>query len=620
MAVSTDLPKEQPQAATQQTVAARPLGGFTSANHTLFDRGFQRTRSQESVTKLQAAVRKIIDQHSESGNPLAKNCEVFSLERSLGLNVAAVVFAYKESYQGKHVACVYPMLIERTADPLPPRTNTDETGTYTSIRVISEYYDNDFWNILTKQAQKVLGDQYEIVDGTGLVIPVEMPEEGESYSSTVAQLVWNASNACFARVAETLKTPQQPFTVSGSAKSKERVDATVYLQPGPASSLSGRRIRQDIAIQMTASSTDNRNTLHGANTPVVTVGGYLELVYKQQNQNQQQMMYNPHIAVPQPTYYTPRFIITNCISEMQGETMEHTLLGIYLSTLISKEGLWKRMLLPNPTSGFDANDFGAVGYEVNLSNDPKAKPAKIDIKGDDVSDIDLFNLVNRIVDQNPVFSMHLSEFDDRTWLHDPFLVLLSGTDADKIAARERIIYAANSLTNGNFSTYFNAEDQIIYGENNRIHQAYYTDSEGDLTDGRSLDSTLPILNYHGAKDHSTVTEWAYTHELSSMPIQRRLADRYRILKGTNSTFNVTGYYQLGTFYPKFLDALGKAIREAGLYIQPNNMHQETGSRVRGNSTLGNFAFAVTHDADGFRSVQNAYDPSLNTGGHVGRYR
>ena len=126
-----------------------------------------------------------------------------------------------------------------------------------------------------------------------------------------------------------------------------------------------------------------------------------------------------------------------------------------------------------------------------------------------------------------------------------------------------------ALTNGNFRDYFKAGTPIFSDAGERVHMGTWIDKDGNKRDIRDIDH-IAICNLVGERNPQIIREYSDTYLNTMVPMEKRLADRKRILSAvTGETCTITGFAQRLTFTREFIEALVQGVRATNLAVRVN---------------------------------------------------
>lgn len=304
---------------------------------------------------------------------------------------------------------------------------------------------------------------------------------------------------------------------------------------------------------------------------------FLDIVWDPEVPNQPQAFGAQGWNNQQPNYrrYAARAVITQLESN-QLLTTPMQLLALLPALALREGNAWVQAFMPQAKSDArkDWTDIGAIGYEVNLENNPNGVGNYIDTKADSFisKPENLYRLIGMTFRDGMLLSLDVPELGGSSWYNGVFAAAAEGN----VNANQAIIDAANELTNGAFQAAFPPNARVAFDENNRIHLGYYTDDKGNRQDLRRLDY-LAVLNLTGDRgDLSAAKDWSDTFVRRDFHIAQRLALRKKIISNLVTDPVFTGYARRVTFTPEFLNALISACRTVGLSPRLAQNYQDLG--------------------------------------------
>jgi hypothetical protein len=347
----------------------------------------------------------------------------------------------------------------------------------------------------------------------------------------------------------------------------------------------GLPIRSSVIIDFSATVQQNQQQQQSADrvTSLAQIAGFVDLAWDPvqgpvnawvaQAQNQQ--------AINQSyVKYTARYVMT-ALESQELLTIPAQLLAMLPALTLRENNSWANAFRPAPFSnGIDKSDIGAIGLEVNFDNNPTGVGTRIDTKSASFTDQSLFQLLAATTRPGMVLMLDVPKCGGSTWYTNVFAAESEGD----LQARQAILNAAETLTNGNFGKYYKSNGPICDNENNIIHMGYY-EVNGVRHDIRELDY-LAILNMVGEQDMGIVTKFCNTYLDRSTPINQRLSDRKQIYAHLVSNLVITGKALRLSISAEFLDALAKGAQDCGLAIRLANQFQDQALFERSSAGYG----------------------------------
>ena len=345
---------------------------------------------------------------------------------------------------------------------------------------------------------------------------------------------------------------------------------------------SGLPVRADLRTELIVSQNNTAKGPIGNQTEVrlCETSAYVDLIYTPQATPSSYAPLNPYLP-PQPSYI-PRIVITNFAVDLPYSALEFMLLGVAQNVSLARNRsygvVWRNQF---GQSGNHIRNFGAVGLQVpGLTAD--GQPAILDVS----SNVhELYSLMDRVLTQQPVFTLEISQGGQGNWATKVFASAGEG-NVDAIGI---LIQAADNLTNHNFSKIWaalnnNAPQPLITTSDDMSYIGYYN-RDGEYHDIRELD-LLALLNTIGLKDPDSVRDYLATFA-SPEPSQVRLYKRLRILQRIAKDVHIKAYSRKFDFGGNFIEALTRAIAACGLVIGSDSILNQQDVTVY-NQTLANW--------------------------------
>jgi hypothetical protein len=562
----------QPGQQGQQANAGR-RAGIMDIN-SMMRRPIARKSTGEVVIKYRDQLTKQMERNFKQGFENAFQLLVLDNNSSNVGPLSSILVCYHEVVANQHYLAVYTLLVEGSATALNPKVINFGGRNIEIETVAGDVFNDVLWSRIMEHCIATYGVALTCLDAGQMVLPRELDSEDEE---RMRRVIFNATQACFTILETIVGGKELPFTIALVNTGSENLVARLDYNPGNAESATGDPIRSDVRISLQGSISEAQAA--GGFEQVrelCVVDGFVDLVYSP-----------PGLPIPGQLpisqYYYPRFVITRADTEIDAITMELQLLALAQATLLNRNMAWAGVFRPlHHIKGMDTKDIGAIGFEVNLTDNPQSKPDRIDTKAKNFGDAELYQLVTMCIHDKLLYSMDIEEVGELSWIHQAYIASADGNRD----AYQMVIDAANTLTLGHFGSIFQG-GPICYNDFNRVHLGYYIDEEKVRQDVRKIDY-LAMLNIAGKTDPKLIMKWGETFDNRDVPIEIRLEERANILKATlGNNLKIKGYARRITFDPNFMIALNMACGNAGLVVRPNNLIQEfTGQGVRGNLNAG----------------------------------
>lgn len=571
-----------------------PGKGLININNILNTR-LSRKDTTLVLKELVASFSEILESREVPGEIL-----ILDKEKNLKLPVSGVIYMVNDTVDGKKTFSVHTVILEDTMDVSRTKIINIDNMNVEEIITPGDLYP-ELFGFVKRMVIDTVGETVTVLDTGANVIPKGFDVSDVDNVLPVIYEVVTAANA----VLDSVTATPAYFSI-GMLGDEDKPFVTEDFDSVQGQDAVGNPIRSDVNIGL-------KSIVEGGQTiDLTSVDTYVDLVYVPPTP--------PAYGQPPATqHYIPRIVVTSADTVSVGATMELQLLALTTTTVLARNMGWAGAFKPrHGVKGTDTRDIGAVGYEIKLSDDPKAKLDKVNLKSKSVSSADAFNFISRVVRDAPIISLDVNEVGGNSWIDQSFIAAANGSKT----AHKAIVDAANRLTNGEYDRVL-AETQstgtnICLDENNRIHLGFFTDENGVKRDLRTIDY-LAILNIAGKQDPSIVVKWADTFENTNIPIEIRMERRARILSSLlNSNLEITGYARRVTFDPVFLRTLALASARAGLHIQSSYSGFSAGEAQRGNTRVIDYAVDGTAFNGMFVNANSGYG-NYSNGAYYGRY-
>lgn len=609
-------PGAQPQQQQQQQQRpAQQHAGFSSINQQ-FQRGGSidniETRSAEALKALDEAVREARESQRLDERPL----ELTRFDRDTNrVGMASILVTRRQVIQGQASVAVYVLMLDNPEVRLRPRITQFGAQTVETKTLAQDVFSESYWGKITDFMSRKLGaqpNQLVVAQAGAQLVPHTFDF---SDKLAVEKLLIGAANRCDDVLASI--HGEQPFNVASIRAENERFTARFDISDEPRSSNTGLPIRSDVVVHMNLSNNAKstaQDDFYESDTELNSVSGYVNLEY---SPPETIAGYNPQYypGQPMPTQlFTPTFVITsvNQADWIRMRTMELYLLAISNAYRVTAGNSWVRVFAPRVgVKGIDPRDIGALGY---LTQEGKMIPTK----GEAFSQQDFEDLLTLLVKPLPTFLIDVDPLGENSSIENYFIDA-AFANANQQAAIDKIIGAANNLTGGRFSKYFEGGNLFDpYGQ--PIHLGYYEDQEGQVRDIRDLD-VLAMLNYTEG-NLQEFTTWYRTVCDTSMPPEFYSAQRENFEKQfLGKTVRITGRAYRLAINPKFIMALEAAVTEAGVVVNYEDVSSVFGAqRFVGNSMVNQYTVsgAARITQPGYGQGPATYQSGPMTGGQ-GRY-
>ena len=479
---------------------------------------------------------------------------------------SSILVCYKEAVGGLNHIAVYSLIIESSGSPLES-SNVNLNGLQVEVDVVPGdiYLHKSYWSVLEKFVIDSYGINAQVHDGGCVIVNAETEDFTEQRFN---RLLHNATQAVYTIMDNKLGSPEAPFTL-GEVGASDQMVARVDFTRTHEENIVGLPVRGDIIVGMSAQTQTDAQFGLQQSRQLTRVTAYVDLMYQPVAAGFQQAQQMGGMFQQQPMatqMYQPRLVMTTIDTMTDAVTMELQLLALSTALGLNRNMHWSGTFRTHKGKGgdIDLKDLGALGYEINLTGDPQAKPDRLDTRSADFGDDQMRQLINMLIAPKLIYTLDIEEAGELSWIHQTFIAAANGNDD----ARMAILQAANNLTMGHFQNLFNPASPVCYDDQDRIHLGYYYDREGNRRDLRELDY-VAILNLAGKTNPKLVEAWEDTHRNTNIALEIRLDQRKAILRQLISgDIVVKGFARRVSFDNTFLDALSEAIVKSGLNVRP----------------------------------------------------
>jgi hypothetical protein len=480
---------------------------------------------------------------------------------------SSILVCYKEAVGGQNHIAVYSLMVESSGSPLESST-VNLNGQQVEVDVVAGdiYLHKSYWSVLEKFVIDSYGINALVHDGGCVIVNSETEDFTEQRFN---RLLHNATQAVYTIMDNKLGSVEEPFTL-GEVGANDQMIARVDFTRQHEENIVGLPVRGDIIVGMSAQTQTDAQFGLQQSRQLTRVTAYVDLMYQPAAagfQPAQQMGNMFQQQQPMATQmYQPRLVMTTIDTMTDAVTMELQLLALSTALGLNRNMHWSGTFRTHKGKGNDVDlkDLGALGYEINLTGDPQAKPDRLDTRSAEFGDNEMRQLINMLIAPKLIYTLDIEEAGELSWIHQTFIAAANGNEDARLA----ILQAANNLTMGHFQTLFNANAPVCYDDQDRIHLGYYYDREGNRRDLRELDY-VAILNLAGKTNPKLVEAWEDTHRNTNIALEVRLDQRKAILRQLISgDIVIKGFARRVSFDNAFLDALSAAIVKSGLNVRP----------------------------------------------------
>lgn len=582
----------------------RSIANFTSGLKTPMGR----FSTSENVVAVKDGITEMMEKHFDNQAEL-KSFQIIAADKDktdIG-NVSCVIVVYERPNNGKMQYTFNTLLIEKTAPMLTSQSINIDGKNYEEIITTSDLYNNETVYRIVREIMRIKGitSAEELHEAGCQIVPSEVDTSDEEL---IYNLTFNSVVACVSTMDDIQNIKDQQFSIADIDFSQENLTIAMDYNPGKVVNFTNEPVRSDLTLSLQSRAKKTANDMFDKVTPISRIDGYVDLMYSPPAPAMQGQL-------PSWRHFIPRYVITRVDSEINTNTIPLQLLSLAQTNILASNASWAGVFKPRHSSkGIDTKDIGAIGYEVAMGSD-KNKFKMVDTKA---NDFNFPEFLHTFFHEAPVISMDIEECGELSWLNDVFLSAANGDPG----AKEKIVQAANSLTNNGFSNQNTPWDTNtpICTFDNRIHLGFYIDEAGERRDIRELDY-LAIMNLAGKTDKGLVEVWEASYSQTNIPDVIRLEDRAKQIRNILSGVKFKSYANRINFSPAFLTRLLSACQYAGLIVQPQNVYQNvSGNMNRGYANAGDMALPNQLQANSPFAYSNNYNGNYSGHQpHVGRY-
>lgn len=469
---------------------------------------------------------------------------------------------------------VHILLLSETGSDIPPLVEHYQDRRVTVYRVPSDAI-ND---VLVSLARQVVQQAYNLPRPNDVVF-VDGTVVGARFDPKNKDSVWAlALNSAVAGVNE-LQLRKSGAVDLNLARLNESGQSSieVYFQRQQLENIVQDVFRSDITIAFTNSRGGDKDgrVLNTGDRSVTfsKVHSYMDVVWCPISDQ------NPLGAVfmPQQAAVTQKFAARQIITAIEAgyaQTVSATLLAISTALALRNPSMWIQGFRPIVTNRkeLDLTDIGALNIEGNLpvrqpsgitAPNPSGFGDPVDTKSDEFRMEQLGLYVSALFHKEPMLAIDVPEFGPSTHFLNVFAAAAHG----HTGAIDRILHAANELTNGEFEKHFGRQHQLFATTSERIHAGTWVDTNGITHDLRDFDYVAVANICHSTRNPQGIRDYSDTFLRTEYPeIQRLEARRKMLMHFSQDTAKFTGYYQRLTFHKDFLQALDRGIAAMNMRV------------------------------------------------------
>lgn len=583
-------PAVQPQTVGNH---AMPFSGKTYAaslrSSFAFGSPIGKSMGLENVNKLVEKLKEIYKISDKSFNMSVLTLDSTNAPSSyFSLVLVCATPAGKEGSVPESVS-VYPMIIEGSAPPISPLYENQNGQQIEVLRTSGQALDG----VLAKMIEEIVRKSISTKNMSilpGMVIPRDFDIEDKT------AVYWLALNAGFAVGTDIVSSDSNFIDVSLPTENNDSsLAVTIGFNKTQIHNAVGQPQRSDVLVNFGSVRRKQSNQVvqsvnsDARDIPIAELSGFVDLVW---NPTVQQSTMGIPTAMPVmgpgllPTQkYNARLVITD-VANQSVYTPAAVLLSVAMATTLHTDNNWMQAFRPQGTSNeVDLYDIGAMNIEANIfaETDKSGYGTRVDTKKASFSLENLGQYISSIVSPGLMISLDCPEAGPQSW----YLSMFSLAERGNRAAYNAIVYAANRLTGGRFQAHFPENTPMFTDLNNIVHLGYWTDRTGTRRDIRDVD-TVFVANLVGERSPNLISEWQNTFLRQDIRLDRRLADRKRLIMAlTNETAVFEGFARRLTFSAAFMAALTRGATETGFQFTINT--PLSSSDMQSNRGVASFA-------------------------------
>lgn len=515
---------------------------------------------------------------------------------------SSLVVAKLITLNGEPVIAVRPLIMPNNAIELPKRKTTVQNGLQNDVIEteidVATVFSSQYFNRLSTYVKNTLGKpSARVVLAGAFPIPSDLVLKDSELQ--LRDLLIESVNACDDILA--LHSGERPFTISSlKGDQNETLAAKVDIRQTPIHDTVGNPIRADILVttqRVRRQGQQQENEFYEADVKLNQVAMFTNL--ERTPQQPVQNLFPNQQPVQTQAPWVAAVVITDIRNAdwIRANTPEMYWFSLTNAYRTTNGHAWVRPFLPMTGIAKDMKDIGALGWFTALRN-------RIDTKASSFDDSQFGQLMLSQVQQKPVFQIDLNRLSRNGIMEGLLLDAAGGPNAQKAAAT--IVRQINNLVGGGFEKFFDYTTQPILERTGQVIDLGHWNDGDEKRDRRDLDN-LAAAN---ASEGNEAEWWGYYGSQQNMalhPDVRNRQSRNYDRQYLGSTVTYLGKAERCTFNPKFIEALDKAVAEAGLQITMDETSVlNSGQRFNGNSVIGNFMVGGQAQVHSAYSGQQGY--------------
>jgi hypothetical protein len=572
-----------------------------------FHRSMGRNQSSQAVIELEKAFTKCLEENLKQDAARSVSYAIHAIDSNDNQDVAiaaVLAVARLETDKGRKGA-VYIMLVEDSV-PQMPIVELQVNGSNKPVQLpmtAGDYATQTLWEAIEVKLKQVYGPDMEFSPVGSDTLARGVITANEKDKLTVRSALF-AAMAAIDTFIETNYIPDAERLTIQMVTNNAKTSIQMQLNDAPLTSETGLPVRADIVMNLQATVQSNLKGMPDQVVPICSLAAYTNLLFTMPPPPT-----NTNVR-PDTRRFTPQIVLTQVESQNNLVTLETSLLSLSMAAILDYNEQYRAPFIPNATRNNPFRDFGAVGYEVNFSDDPNGRPVgKEDMTKMSTSDI--YQMMNMALFDDLHVALLVNESGPNTWLNVAFSDAASGNSA----AYDAIIAAANKLTGNVFGQNFPAGAPIAHLSSTRLHLGYYrTADHDDVRDLLDIDQ-LWMYNFCGDRNIDLAYEFAETFLGNDDP-NVQLANRWQIITRCVPSATLVSYGQIVDLDPVFLTALTQSVKQAGLPLRAVSQLVDF-NNARGRSSYQGVGGGLNKQTIGGILAQGAPTRQVYGGGAMG---
>lgn len=603
----------------QQTPPPRPeQPGLMSLNAQFRRNGATERSEVRSAQALQAL--KEAQKEAQATQDVGEDHVLLRFDRDqnqVGLSSILVVKAV--SSQSMSFIAVRILMLE-TEVPLPKKRRDFGHQRHEMPSYAQDVLNGRYWDRVVAYVRDYMGlPNADVLNAGPLLIPDHTRNGGFDFSNKddVTRVLTTSVN----RLDDVLnpRTGEAPFQISHVKRADDRLRLSIETKDDHVEyDVVNVPHRSDITVTLTSSSStpQQEDDYYVNEVELSKVSAFVNLEYVRPDPNAMHGMQFGMQQQQRQFYFVPAIVATRIAKgrDVRFNTPEIYILALSNLYRVLTGMTWVNTLRPRVgEEGIDPKDIGALTYLVNGQKAPIKQSAKPE---------QFVEFMNEMIYPQPSLMIDIDPLGENS-LIESFFVDAAFEGPNKMAAKKLIVQAVDNLTSNAFSRIFDQNvDEIVVPTNQIIQLSHYPSANGDIRDGRDLD-TLAMLNYTQG-NIADFDDWYITYvsgDSPADPIEQQLNRRERISRvWLSPNLHVRGRAQRLMITPKFADALDQATVEAGVNVSMEDVSEFVQNRFMGNTQISQYTMNSQPRMAGFQqtgSTMGAHYYSGAAGG--GRY-